>query len=75
MVGGKALVMKLWVWEDVLRDYTAGLAVAVAPDLETALSVLCEQAGYDLELPVSKLKIIDLADGMPAQGWYVYGGG
>jgi len=31
--------MKLYVWKDVLRDYSAGMIVALAPNLETALTL------------------------------------
>lgn len=28
--------MRLYVWDNVLRDYTAGIAFAIAPDAEDA---------------------------------------
>lgn len=31
--------MRLYVWTEVLYDYTAGMIVALAPDLDTALHV------------------------------------
>jgi hypothetical protein len=60
----------LFVWEEVLIDYTSGLAVALAHDLEEALNLLKIKAGYDLELPISKMKKISIPE-----GFYVYGGG
>ena len=35
-------LMKLYVWENVLRDYAAGMIVALAPDMETALALARE---------------------------------
>ncbi len=32
--------LKLYVWEDVLCDYTAGVMFALAPDVETARTML-----------------------------------
>lgn len=32
-------LMKLYVWQGVLRDYTEGMIVALAPDMETALAL------------------------------------
>ena len=67
--------MKLYVWTDVLCDYSAGMAVALAPDLETALAALDKNAGYHLDLPVDKMTAIDLSGEVEPQAWYVYGGG
>lgn len=39
--------LKLYVWQDVFCDYTCGLAVALAPDLETAREMLYLQFGGD----------------------------
>ena len=38
--------MKLFVWEDVLTDYTAGVMFALAPDVETARKMLLETCDY-----------------------------
>lgn len=66
--------MKLYVWTDVLRDYTEGMIVAVAPDLEAAL------AAADGEFIRSEMGrqtpiVIDITGDTPAQVFYVYGGG
>ena len=67
--------MKLYIWTDVLYDYyTPGMAVALAPDLETALASLDKKAEYHLDLPVDKLTVIDLASEVEPQAWYVHGG-
>jgi hypothetical protein len=67
--------LKLFVWEEVLTDYSDGLAVAVAPDLETALAALDKKAGHCLELPVDKMTVIDLKGDVQPAGWFVHGGG
>ena len=38
--------LKLFVWEDVLRDYTSGIMFALAPDVETARKMLLEHTYY-----------------------------
>ena len=39
------MAMKLYVWTDVLWDYGAGLAVALAPDVETARALVRKHRG------------------------------
>jgi len=39
--------MKLFVWEGYFCDYTDGLAVVIAPDLEEARRLLRERVGFD----------------------------
>lgn len=34
--------LKLFVWRDVLTDWTSGVMFAYAPDVETARRMLCE---------------------------------
>jgi hypothetical protein len=66
--------VKLFVWEKVLYDYSPGMIVAVAPDLETALATVQEdyvRAEMGRETPV----VIDLAGDVEPQAWWVYGGG
>lgn len=65
----------LFVWTDVLRDYTPGMAFAVAENLEDALLFLNKQAGFDLDLPVSKLKKYKISELKEPIGNHVYGGG
>jgi hypothetical protein len=45
--------LKLFVWEDVLTDYTDGVMFALAPDVETAREML--------SLQISKYDAKDLA--------------
>ncbi len=70
--------MKLFVWEGdgVLSDYTNGLIVALAPDLETAFAVIKKECDYcDGSYPHQPTSIIDLDDAPDAKAWLVYGGG
>lgn len=70
--------MKLYIWEDVLTDYTSGLAIALAPDLEIALRTF--DIGKDGLFEVAdKLgaptKVIDCTTRKTPYAVYVYGGG
>lgn len=67
--------MKLYVWEDVLHDYTAGMIVAVAPDLESALAAVTDSGHVRSEMGRQIPLVIDISDDTPAQVFYVYGGG
>lgn len=64
--------LKMFVWEDVLRDYTAGMVCILAYDLEHAKEI----AERDFEPYV-----VENFFGKPHQvvtepkGFYVYGGG
>lgn len=66
--------MRLYIWEDVLRDYSAGMIAAIAPDLESALATmpegwLREEAGRVTPT------VIEISDHTEPQSWHVYGGG
>lgn len=67
---GKKKKLKMYVWEDVLTDYTSGMAVALAENVEQALRLFKKKAGHDLELPISKMKKIT-----KPEAFYQYGGG
>lgn len=61
--------LKLYVWENVLRDYTYGIAFAYAEDSEKARKLVIEKLGYthtDLSLEPREVK--------GAEGFYCYGG-
>lgn len=67
--------MKLFVWEGVLCDYTCGVVVALAPDLETALAQYEKERGWWQEKLGAPTTAIDLeADPQPAI-WSFNGGG
>ena len=44
MSGGK---YKLYVWEDFCRDYTGGLAVAIATSKEEAEQLVIKECGWE----------------------------
>lgn len=66
--------MKLYVWTDVLRDYTEGMIVAVAPDLEAALAA-ADSEFVRAEMGRQTPLVITISDDTAAQVFYVYGGG
>lgn len=64
--------LKLYVWEDVLTDYTSGIAFALAESIEQAREVIREKG-------LSEFRMNEL-DGDPLvveqpEGFYFYGGG
>jgi hypothetical protein len=65
--------MKLYVWEDVLRDYTAGMIVALAPDLESAMATVDEDY-VRADMGRVQPDVIEITDDTPAQSWFVFGG-
>lgn len=64
--------LKLFVWEDVLRDYTAGMVCIYAYDLEHALELAIEKFDdYVVEDFAGKpYQVVTEPD-----AFYVYGGG
>ena len=38
--------LKLFVWENVLRDYTSGVMFALAPNVDTARKMLLKKCNY-----------------------------
>lgn len=73
--------MKLFVWEGVLRDYSTGVIVALAPSLEAALRAarrhprFVEQVTSDMGSV--KPEVITLTGCAPKRPrvWFVWGGG
>lgn len=68
--------MYLFVWEDVLIDYTSGIMVALAPSVEEARAALLEKCSYlpkhDVESDPSE--VIEVSKGSTA-AFYAWGGG
>ena len=64
--------LKLYVWEDVLCDWTCGLAVILAHDEVEARRIMKEKFPDYVteELPFSKCKVVTEPD-----AFYIYGGG
>ena len=64
--------MKIFIWEDVLCDYTCGMAVAYAETCEQALTLFDETIADQLGAPT---KVIDCAEDREPFTAHVYGGG
>jgi len=62
--------LKLFVWENIFHDYTAGMACALAPDPEKARKLVAKKMGYLNGDLAAEPRVIDRAE-----GFYVYGGG
>ena len=54
--------MKLFVFEEVLIDYSAGMIVVIAKDLEAALVLAQKDVGYDFPFSISNVTIFDSLD-------------
>ncbi len=39
-------MLKMYVWDDVLQDWTSGLIVVLAESLEQARELACKDLGY-----------------------------
>ena len=65
--------LKLYVWDKVFRDYSTGLAVALAHDAEEARQMLVEMMGYSHADLVQSPQMFDPACADPV-AFYVYGG-
>ena len=66
--------MKLYIWEGVLYDYSSGMIVALAPDLDSALATV-EEDYVRAEMGRVKPTVIDLDGDVKPQAWWVHGGG
>jgi len=66
--------LKVYVWEEVFRDYTTGIAFAIAENSEQARDLVEEQMNYRHDDLAHEPKEIDL-DNCKPQAFYVYGGG
>ena len=62
--------LKLFVWENVLTDYTEGIMFALAENADEARRLISEKMEYDsCELKIEPREISE------KEGFYVYGGG
>jgi len=64
--------LKLYVWQNVLRDYSAGLAVVLAHDEDEAREIMKRDFPEYIaeQLPFSNVEVVT-----EPTGFYVYGGG
>lgn len=73
--------MKLFIWEGdgVLQDYTSGMIVAMAPDLETALETIKGICSHCMgSFPMQPTEIVDLgttSEPVTPSAWLTWGGG
>ena len=69
--------MKLYVWEDVLTDWTSGIMFAIADSVEEARELLLKEDScvcYQLEDTPEPTHIIDITDATKYAN-LVWGGG
>lgn len=68
--------MKIFIWEDVLRDYTAGMAIGYGNTLEEVLEDFEKKDEKWISDQLGKpTKIIDCDTDKTMFTTYVYGGG
>ena len=65
--------MKVFVWDDVLTDYTSGMMVAIAPTVEEARDALRKECIYIMDDDLNKQpKEFDLTE---TAAFLCWGGG
>lgn len=64
--------MKIFIWKEVLYDYSAGMAVAYAETLEEALGLFHDYVAEQLGKPTT---VIDCKKDKKPFATYVWGGG
>lgn len=72
-------LMKLYVWQDVLQNYSAGMIVVLAPDMETALqlgraSEYSDTAAADMGRTAPEVTDVGWVAAKPKL-WLIHGGG
>lgn len=68
--------MKLFIWEDVLTDYSSGMIVALAEDFSDAIKDIRERHGDSAAEETSqRCKVIDCETQEKPISFVVYGGG
>lgn len=68
--------MKVYIWEDVLRDYTEGMIVVVASSLKEAREAALNECNYLPQGDITKKPtIIDPAKIKTPRAFLVWGGG
>lgn len=70
IVRRRAKKLKLYVWEDVLRDYSTGIAFAYAENSSEARILVCKKLGYNHEDLCAEPREIS-----EKEGFVKYGGG
>jgi hypothetical protein len=71
--------VRLYVWEDVLTDWSSGMIVALAPDLDTAIALVRDNPAmgsyYAADMGKVQPTVIDLTSDIQPRVWAVHGGG
>jgi len=72
--------LKLYVWENVLEDWTSGIMFALAPDVRTARNILIEKWGGRTMVDYKHSDFYRDVMRKPRvvkdpEGFYLYGGG
>lgn len=64
--------LRLFVWEDVLVDYTSGIMFALAHDVDEARAEILKHTNYvnEYDLAREPTHVVD-----EPRGWALYGGG
>jgi hypothetical protein len=62
--------LKLFVWEDIFLDYSAGMACALAENSEEARKLIAEKMGWLHGDLAQEPRVIE-----SPEGFYSYGGG
>lgn len=73
-IAKKRRVMKLYVWTDVLTDYTSGIMFALAPSVDHARMIISRDMGCS-GIHADLLKEPDVYPVTKAAGFHVWGGG
>ena len=71
--------MRLYVWTEVLYDYTAGMIVVLAPDLETAMELGraegLDSIPRDMGMVAPEVTELPGCEPLKPRIWMVHGGG
>jgi len=67
-------MMKLFVWHNVLTDYTDGIMFSLAENTEQARNLILNNGGRNMSSVENDLKLNPTIYDIPC-GFYLYGGG
>jgi hypothetical protein len=74
------MILFVWQGDGVLSDWTNGMIVALAPDLETALKAIKKECDYGMDCfpndkPTEVINLGECSTNPRPRAWYVWGGG
>ena len=67
--------MRLYVWEDVLCDYTCGAVFALAHNVDEARKVVLEKCGVYGDEAIRRAMSTEPTECNKPEGFFVWGGG